>query len=81
EKDDEGILGNILSPVLKFIGIDNNKKQVSLTSNYQTKDKDSQVYLQLDMSDYEPGDYVLTVKIIDNISGKETEQRTELTWK
>ena len=33
------------------------------------------------MSGYEPGDYVLTVKINDNISGKETEQRTELTWK
>ena len=33
------------------------------------------------MSDYEPGDYVLTVKIKDNITGKETEQSTELTWK
>jgi len=33
------------------------------------------------MSDYETGNYVLTVKIIDDISGKETEQRTELTWR
>ncbi len=37
EKDDEGILGNILSPVLKFIGIDNNKKQVVF--NQQLSDK------------------------------------------
>lgn len=81
ERDDEGVLGKIFSPVLKIIGIDNSKKLISLSSNYQTKDKDSQLYLQLDMNGYEPGEYVLTIKIKDNITGKESEQSTELTWK
>jgi len=81
KKETKGLLGKIFTPVLKTVGLDNEQKQVSLTSNYQTEDRNSQVYLQLDMSVYDPGNYVLTVKIIDNISGKETEQRTELTWK
>jgi hypothetical protein len=33
------------------------------------------------MSGYEPGDYILTIKIKDNINGKKTEQSTELSWK
>ena len=70
KKEEKGLLGKIFSPVLKTVGLDNQQKQVSLTSNYQTKNRNSQVYLQLDMRDYEPGNYVLTVKIKDNISGK-----------
>ena len=81
KKDEDGTLGKIFSPLLKLVGINNEEKKVELTSNYQTKDKDSQVYLQLDMTGYEPGDYVLTIKIKDNITGIETEQRTELTWR
>jgi len=81
KKEDKGLLGKIFSPVLKSIGIDNEQKQVSLTSNYQTEDRNSQVYLQLDMSGYEPGNYVLIIKVKDNITGNETEQNTELTWK
>ena len=81
KKADPNIIGKVFSPILKFIGINNEEKKVSLTSDYHTNKKDNSVYLQLDMRDYEPGNYVLTVKIKDNISGKETEQSTELTWK
>lgn len=80
-KDNKGIIGKVFSPILKVVGINSEEKQVSLTSDYQTKDKDSQIYLQLDMTGYESGNYVLTIKIKDNIAGKETEQSTELTWK
>lgn len=81
KQDDKGAISKIFFPVLKLIGIDNEEKQVSLTSNYQTKDKDSEIYLQLDMNSYEPGNYILTIKIKDNISGKETGQNTKLTWR
>lgn len=81
KKEEKGLLGKIFSPVLKTVGLDNQQKQVSLTSKFQTKDRNSQIYFQLDMGNYEPGNYVLTVKVKDNISGKETEQSTELTWK
>ena len=81
KEDNEGVISKIFSPVLKLVGMNNEEKQVTLTSNYQTKDKDSQIYLQLDMGGYEVGNYILTIKIKDNISGKQTEQNTKLIWK
>lgn len=75
------MISKTFSPVLKFVGIDNEEKFVVITSNYHTKDKDSQIYLQLDMSGYEPGNYILTIKIKDNVSEKETEQNTKLIWR
>ena len=79
--DDTGTIKKIFFPILKIIGINNEGKQVSLTSNYQTRDKDSKVYLQLDMSGYEEGKYILTIKLIDNITGNEIEQSANLLWK
>ena len=79
--DNQGLIREKKSPTLKSVGINNEEKQVSLTSNYKTKDKDSEIYIQLDMNGYEPGYYFLTIKIKDNISGKETEQSTKLTWR
>ncbi len=82
KKGEEGIsIGKIVGSVLKFVGINKGEQQIGLTSKYQTKDKDSQIYLQMDMSGYDAGDYVLTVKIKDNISGKEASESTNLKWR
>ncbi len=62
------------------LGKTNNKK-IALTSSYQTDKANPQMYLQLDMSKYEPGSYLLTVKIKDKISGKEVHSSTTLIWK
>ncbi len=82
KKGEEGIsIGKIVGSVLKFVGVEKGEQEVSLTSRYQTKDTDSPVYLRLDMEDYDPGSYILTVKIKDNVTGKETEQSAELFWR
>ncbi len=82
KKGEEGIsIGKLVGSVLKFIGVQGEEQQVGLTSKYQTKDKDSQIYLQLDMADYDPGNYLLTVKIKDNITGKEIEKDVNLFWR
>ncbi len=82
KKGEEGFsIGKLAGSVLKFIGIKGDEQQIGLTSKYQSKDKDSQIYLQLDMNGNEPGGYLLTVKIKDNISGKETKGNTSLIWK
>ncbi len=82
KKGEEGFsIGKLAGSVLKFIGIKGNEQQIGLTSKYRTKEKDSQIYLQIDMSGYDPGNYILYVKIKDNISGKETEQNSNLIWK
>jgi GWxTD domain-containing protein len=74
-------IGKIVGSVLKFIGVKGENQQVGLTSRYQTNDKDSPIYLQLDMADYKPGNYLLTVKIKDNITGKESEKDVNLSWR
>ena len=81
KSDEEGVsIGKLFGSVLKFVGLKDKDQEVSLTTKYQTKDKDSQVYLQLDMSDYEPGNYLLTVRIKDKISGRVQESSAKLTW-
>lgn len=82
KKGEEGIsIGKLVGSVLKFIGVKGEEQQVGLTSKYQTNDKDSQIYLQLDMTDYNPGNYLLTVRIKDNITGKENEKDVNLFWR
>ncbi len=76
KKEEGGVLGSLLG----VVGLDKKGEKVSLTSKYQTQEKDPQMYLQLDMSKYEPGEYVLTVMIKDNINGKEVSGSTEIKW-
>ncbi len=72
--------GGVLSSLLSVVGLDKKGEKVSLTSKYQTREKDPQMYLQLDMSKYEPGEYVLTVTIKDKVTGKEVSGGTEIKW-
>lgn len=72
--------GRVLNSLLSVVGLDKEGKKVSLTSKYQTQGKDPQMYLQLDMSKYEPGEYVVTVSIKDNATGKEVSSQTEINW-
>ncbi|MEJ2617488.1 MAG: GWxTD domain-containing protein, partial [Ignavibacteriaceae bacterium] len=82
KKGEEGFsIGKLAGSVLKFIGMEGNEQQIGLTSKYQTNDKNSSIYLQLDMKGYDPGNYVLSVKIKDNINCKEIKQNTNLIWK
>ncbi|MBI5731723.1 MAG: GWxTD domain-containing protein [Ignavibacteriales bacterium] len=72
--------GGIISSLLSVVGLDKEGKRISLTSKYQTQERDPQMYLQLDMSKYEPGEYVITVTIKDIITGKEVSNQTEINW-
>jgi GWxTD domain-containing protein len=50
--------------------------KISLTTAYKTKEKDSQVYIQLDVGQYKPGLYDISIMIHDKI----TDQKTERNW-
>lgn len=76
-KKERGVLNSLLG----VVGLDKEGKKVALTSKYQTQEKDPQMYLQLDMSNYEPGEYVITVSIKDLLTGKEVNGQTEINWK
>ncbi len=43
------------------------EEQLTLTSKFKTLESDPQIYLQLDMSKYEPKNYLITVTIKDKI--------------
>lgn len=58
--------------------ISGSSKELSLTSFYKTAESDSQVFLQLDFSDYKQGKYELIITITDKISGSSVERKTDL---
>jgi hypothetical protein len=72
--------GGVINSLLSVVGLDKEGNKISLTSKYQTQEKDPQMYLQLDMSKYEPGEYVITVTIKDIVTGKEVSSQTEINW-
>ena len=55
--------------------------KVTLTTDYQSFDKNTQVYLQLVMRGYKSGDYIITVSVNDKLAGKETSSETLLKWR
>ncbi|MGD8780282.1 MAG: GWxTD domain-containing protein [Ignavibacteria bacterium] len=80
EKEEEG-LSDILNSLGDFIGIDSRGDKITLSSNYSTLESDPKIYLQLDMSDYDEGEYIIGVTVKDNITGKEISGVTNLVWK
>lgn len=76
QKKEDGTWGAVLNAV----GLDGKGNKVTLTSNYQTEEQDPQMYLQLDMSKYDAGNYLITVSVRDKISGKTMGASSELQW-
>lgn len=76
KKGEDGILTDLLNAV----GFDRNGNRVSLSSRYQTREKDTQMYLQLDMSKYESGNYIVTVSVKDITTGNEIDNQIEVNW-
>lgn len=70
----------ILNNVLDVVGLGSSGKKITLISQYKTLERDSQIYFQLDMSDYPSGEYEIGVTIKDKITKKETGSKTLLKW-
>ncbi|MEJ2614132.1 MAG: hypothetical protein P8Z35_04175, partial [Ignavibacteriaceae bacterium] len=73
-------LQKTINSVLSLIGINKNKDGITLSSKYQTADKNTQMYIQLDMNNAGPGEYKIVVNIFDNISKKEVSKSTQIWW-
>ncbi len=73
-------LENAAAAVIKFLGIGRNE-EITLTSKYKTLETDPQIYLQLDLSKYEPGKYEIIVSIKDILQDKEVVANTIVNWK
>ena len=70
-------------PILKMFRsisemITDSKNRVSLTSSFKTKEVNTQIYQQIDLSAYKPGKYDLFVVVQDKITGQKTERKCSL---
>lgn len=78
--NEENGLQKAINSVVSFIGINKKNEGITLSSKYQTPDKNSQIYLQLDMNVLDPGNYIILVTISDNIAKKEVSRSTYIRW-
>ncbi len=79
KRDEASGLGKAVNSVLNVVGLGKQKEEVIIMTKYQTKGKDPQMNFQFDMHNYKPGDYVLTLIITDELSGKEVSKDVFVT--
>jgi GWxTD domain-containing protein len=78
---ESSVVDDIFSSISGLFGSDSKKDQITLTTDYQSFEKNTQVYMQIDMSAYDPGDYVVTVTVEDKLAGKESSAETIMRWR
>ena len=78
--NENSFMEDLVSSISSIFG-SKNEDEITLTTNYQSFEKNTQVYLQLDMNKYKPGDYIITVTIYDKLARSETSSETLLKWR
>jgi len=78
--NENSFIENLFSSIANLFS-SGHEDEITLTTDYQSFEKNSQVYLQLDMNKYQPGDYAVTVTINDKLSGSEKSSETLLRWR
>ncbi len=78
--DRKSFIENIFSSLGNLFG-SGSEDEVALTTDYQSFDRNTQVYLQLDMSRYQPGDYMITITVNDKLADKKVSAETLLKWR
>lgn len=64
-------ISSTLNSVLNVVGLGKQKEEVTIYTRYQMRERDPQIAFQLDMHNYLQGEYVVTIFITDNVTGKE----------
>ena len=72
-------LSNFFSSIINFLGLTSDQK-ITLKSNYKTLEKNPQIYFQLDLNNFEPGEYLIKIVIKDNLRGNEKEIEKKIIW-
>ena len=79
--DEKSGLENFFNSLFGVVGLGEDEKTLTLTTEYQSYEKDTPVYLQLDMSKYEKGDYKINIEIEDLLNEKVVNSQIILRWK
>lgn len=72
-------LSKLFSSITNFLGITSEQK-ITLKSNYKTLEANPQIYFQLDLNNFDPGEYQIKIVIKDNLSGNEMEIDRLIKW-
>ncbi|MBA4406494.1 hypothetical protein C0389_04395 [bacterium] len=81
KEEEEGFsVESAFRSVLDVMGIGEEQEKISLTSDFRMPEKDPQIYMQLDLSKYPAGKYLITVIIKDKLGGSVTETRSIIHW-
>ncbi|QQS37292.1 MAG: GWxTD domain-containing protein [Ignavibacteriales bacterium] len=79
--DEEFTVGKIFGSILSFTGLQSDDESVSISSVITSSERDTEIHLQLDLRDYEPGEYELTINLRDINSDDSAETKSRLTIK
>ena len=79
--DEKSGLGNFFNSLMGVIGLGDSENTLTLTTEYQSYERDTPVYLQFDMSKYEKGDYKINIEIKDLLNESVVSSKTILKWK
>ncbi len=71
-------VGKVIGSVLNFVGLQDEDESISVSSAIKSNEKDTDIYLQLDLSGYSPGEYELIVNVTDKNSGQSVETKSKL---
>ena len=81
KKEERSGFESAVNSVANFLGFSSDEDKLTLTTNYKSFKKDVPVYLQIDMSKYNKGDYILTVEVEDLHNKKTANAETLLRWR
>jgi len=79
--EENSVVEDIFASIGNLFGAGGSDDQITLTTNYQSFEKNAQVYLQIDMNAYIPGDYIVSVTVEDKLTGEEASSETILRWR
>jgi hypothetical protein len=63
------------------LGFSSEENKLTLTTNYQSFNKNIPIFFQMDMSKYSKGDYVLIIEVEDLQNKKTVSAETLLRWR
>jgi GWxTD domain-containing protein len=81
KKEEQSGFENVIRSVTDFFGFGGKEDKLTLSTTYQSFDRDVPVYFQIDMSKYSKGDYSLIVEIEDLQNKKKASAETMLRWR
>ncbi len=79
--EDGNFVDDIFTSIFNLFNPGGSDDELTLETNYQSFEKNTQVYLQVDMSNYDPGEYRVSVSVEDDISGEEATEESIIYWR